>query len=492
MVERKVRYAEFREELRRYRTTDLIPFLAYHAAAVQPIAMEWDARWAKGYPPWFFAGAARDSLLYGNREDTEALTHPSYATLRNLFTESHDVSVETHEDLATMVNRYLYEQAPYQTSAMEELARPYLLFMDTDVPEQYRKPDSEDWREVLGCTVKEALNASFILYIGAMQNHGRFDPNWFATDQFKQHPIVPPDIGRHILDLLTATVDEAREDGLSAPELPAELQRYAYNPLVKTPFIDLGDGLLFAPQPQFILRAMTTENLYYRGMRHWDKDFGAALGARVQAYTGRQLRHSGQHTVIEEFRWNQNKRGGIDSSDWFLVTPQLTVLIECKSARMGYTAKAGTPGGIKQANNLLGRAFVQLKDNADRIKSKNPAYAHIPADRPLIGLVVTAEPFHTANTKAVRKQLPDPGIPVLTISLRELEVLAAMSPAEVGSALQATAADNDLYEGPLLIALQQLVPNLDEKENELINDAYDNSFMPLQETDETLARGERA
>lgn len=478
---RQVRYSEFREEVRRYSTHDLIPFLAYHAAEVQPIAMAWEDRWAKGFPPWFFAGAARDSLVYGNRYRSKPLTPSAYTTLRNLFTEAHDVSVETHSDLAVTMNGFVYEQVPYQTSVMEELARPYLLFMDTDVPEQYRKPDSEDWREVLGCTVQEALNASFILYVGAMNSHGRFDPDWFESDQYKEHPVVSPAIGRHVLDLLTATVEEARDDGRSAPELPAALQRYAYNPLVKTPFIDIGDGLRYAPQPQFILRAMTTENLYYRGMRQWDKDFGAALGARVQAYTGRQLRHSGEHTVIEEFRWHQNKRGGVDSSDWFLVTPQVTVLIECKSARMGYTAKAGTLGGVKQANEILGRAFDQLKANADQIKAENPAYAHIPADRPLIGLVVTAEPFHTANSAVVRERLPDPEIPVMTISLRELEVLAAISPSQLGSALQAIAADKKLYEGPVLPALQELVPGIENVENALINDAYDNAFIPLQE-----------
>jgi hypothetical protein len=481
MEPRKVRYAEFREELRRYSTHDVIPFLAYHAAAVQPIAMTWEDRWAKGFPPWFFAGAARDSLVYGNRYRSKPLTPEAYTTLRNLFTESHDISVETKVDLAVMTNRFVYEQVPYQTSVMEELARPYLLFMDTDVPDQYRKPDSEDWREVLGCTVQEALNASFILFVGAMNSHGRFDPDWFEADQYKEHPVVSPAIGRHVLDLLTATVEEAREDGRSAPELPEALQRFAYNPLVKTPFIDIGDGLRYAPQPQFILRAMTTENLYYRGMRQWDKDFGAALGARVQAYTGRQLRHSGEHTVIEEFRWHQNKRGGVDSSDWFLVTPQVTVLIECKSARMGYAAKAGTPDGIKQANEILGRAFGQLKANADEIKAGNPAYAHIPADRPLVGLVVTGEPFHTANSEAVRQRLPNPGIPVLTISLRELEVLAAISPYEVGSALQAIVANKDFYEGPLLLALGQLVQGIAEMENALINDAYDNAFVPLSE-----------
>jgi hypothetical protein len=218
-------------------------------------------------------------------------------------------------------------------------------------------------------------------------------------------------------------------------------------------------------------------------MRQWAGDnFGAALGMRVQAYTGRQLRHSGEHTVIEEFRWEQKKRGGVDSSDWFLVTPQVTVLIQCKSARMGYAANAGTSDGVKQANTVLGKAFGQIRNNADEIRAGNPAYAHIPADRPLVGLVVTAEPFYTANTPPVREVLPDLGIPIMTISLREFELLAALSPSEVGAGLEDIVANDELYTWPLALALPKVLPNLHEgRDNSLLSDAYETAFLPLTE-----------
>jgi hypothetical protein len=319
------------------------------------------------------------------------MTEADFINMRNLFTESHDNPKDgasmTEEDLAVMLGRYSYEQFPYQSSVMEELARPYILFSDTDVPAKYLRPGPDEWQEMLGGTIEQALGASFIIFVGVMQNSGVFDPAVFTADWYSQvDHAVPSEVGLRVLDLLTATVEEARDDGRSAPELPDYLQRYSYNPLVRTPLIDIGDGLRYAPKPQFVLRAMTTENLYYRGIRQWADDFGAALGMRVQAYTGRQLRHTGEHTVIDEFRWEQKKRGGVDSSDWFLVTPQVTVLIECKSARPGYTAKAGTPDGIEQANAVLGKAFGQIRNNADEIRAGNPAYAHIPADRPLVGL----------------------------------------------------------------------------------------------------------
>lgn len=487
MAPRKIQYIHFREEVRKYNPHDLIPFLAAEAARRQGLTTAWDDTWPKGFPPWFLAAAARDSLVYGNKYRHRNMTEADYINMRNLFTESHDNPKDgasmTEEDLAVMLGRYAYEQFPYQSSVMEELARPYILFSDTDVPEQYRRPEPDEWQEVIGGTIEQALGASFIIFVGVMQNSGVFDPAVFTADWYSQiEHVVPSGVGLRVLDLLSATVEEAREDGRSAPELPDYLQRYSYNPLVRTPLIDIGDGLRYAPQPQFVLRAMTTENLYYRGIRQWAGDFGAALGMRVQAYTGRQLRHSGEHTVIDEFRWEQKKRGGVDSSDWFLVTPQVTVLIECKSARMGYAAKAGTPDGIKQANAVLGRAFGQIRSNADEIRTRNLAYAHIPADRPLVGLVVTAEPFYTANTPPVRRVLPDPGIPILTISLRELELLAALSPSEVGAGLEAIVGNGDLYTQPLALALQKVLPDLHEdRENSLLSEAYKSSFLPLTE-----------
>lgn len=487
MAPGKIRYIHFREEVRKYNPNDLIPFLAAQAARHQDLTTAWDDNWPTGFPPWFFAAAARDSLVYGNKYRHRDMAEADYVNMRNLFTESHDNPKDgasmTEEDLAVMLGRYTYEQFPYQSSVMEELARPYILFSDTDVPEKYRRPEPDEWEEILGGTIEQALGASFIIFVGVMQNNGVFDPAVFTADWYSQiEHVVPAEVGLRVLDLLSATVEEARDDGRSAPELPDYLQRYSYNPLVRTPLIDIGDGFRYAPQPQFVLRAMTTENLYYRGIRQWEGDFGAALGMRVQAYTGRQLRHTGEHTVIDEFRWEQKRRGGVDSSDWFLITPQMTVLIECKSARPGYTAKAGTPDGVKQANAVLGKAFGQIRSNADEIRTGNPAYSHIPTDRPLVGLVVTAEPFYTANTPPVRQVLPDPGIPILTISLRELELLAAMSPSEVGAGLEAIVANDDLYTWPLMKALPQVLPDLHEdRENSLLSEAFESSFLPLTE-----------
>lgn len=477
---RRVRYSDFRQAVRRHAPSELIRFLSARAAAEQPLAMGWDPGWANGYPPWVYAAVARDSIMYGNEHRRARVDENAFTQLRNLMTESHDPHPDRDQNPVTLLGGYAYEQFQYQTSIMEEVTRPYLLMADSRIKGP-GVPSDEDWRRLLGGTIDQALSASFVIYMGVMRN-GFFDPRWIEADWFDLiTEAVPADVVRSVLDLLTATVDEAKADGMAAPPLPQHLQRYAYNPLIKTPLVDLGDGLRYAPQPQFVLRAMSTENLYYRGIRAWEDDnFAAALGMQVQEYAGRQLRHAGRLEVLSEFRWHKNKRGGVDSSDWFLITPQLTILIECKSARMSMAAKAGSADGLSTANAVLGKAYQQLKANADEIRGKNPAYSHIPSDRPLMGLIVTAEPFYMGNSGPVRSTLPDPGLPVLAASLREIEQMSVLAPDELGAALHRIINDEGLYEWSVSKSLEAVLqPDHDEPDNALILETYERTFLPL-------------
>ncbi|MCU1532332.1 MAG: hypothetical protein JWO49_1903 [Arthrobacter sp.] len=70
----------------------------------------------------------------------------------------------------------------------------------------------------------------------------------------------------------------------------------------------------------------------------------------------------------------------------------------------------------------------------------------------------------------------------MTISLRELELLAALSPSEVGAGLEAIVANDELYTWPLALALPKVLPNLyEDRENSLLSEAYETAFLPLTE-----------
>lgn len=475
-------YLDFRQAVRRHAPSELLPYAAAHAARHLRFPLTMSQTWVKGFPPWFYAALARESIVYGNELRDKPVNDRAMIYMRNLFTESHGWPRDGEMNLARLFSGIMYEQFPFQTSVKEELARPYLLFADTEVRERYAFPGPGDWEPVLGGTIEQALSACFVIHVGAARNNGIVDPAWFKADWYQRiEHVLPPASALQILDGLSATPSAARQDGEQANDLPVEYQRYAYNPLVKTPLIDLGTGVRYAPQPHLILTAMTVENLYYRGIQVWNRhQFGAALGARVEAYVGRQLRHSGELHVVSEFHWNKNRHGQVASSDWFIITPQATILVECKSARTNPTQRSGSQRGFHATAETLRKAYAQLDANANEIQTRNPAFNHVPSDRMLIGLVVTAEPFYMANSPEMREMLPKTQIPVLTASLRELEQLVVLPPDILGAALCKLADHPELYTWSLAQSVLKVLPEgYEQPENPLLDQAFAEHVLPI-------------
>lgn len=51
--------------------------------------------------------------------------------------------------------------------------------------------------------------------------------------------------------------------------MPERLERYAFNRLKSTQFVNLGAKGIWAPQTMLVPRAFTGPNLYYRGLHKW-------------------------------------------------------------------------------------------------------------------------------------------------------------------------------------------------------------------------------
>lgn len=460
------RYSEFRQATRRHAPSELIPAVAALAA---PQTFEKDfGKWAKGVPPWAYAAMARDCLLHSDERRHKKVDGRAITKMRNLFTNAHD-PYEGATDIFSMISGYIYEQHLYQRSEREEMARSYLLYTQTDVPTRYSMPSEQDWADYLGFPLRTALTASFVLCALTAAHGGTFDPKFLASENYAPlEGLMPAADLRRALDLLTTTVPQAKDRARKATPLPSALQRYAFNPLVERPFVSFDGDLLYAPQPRFISRAFSVENLYYRGITRWGQQFGSAFGARVEAYTGMQLQHTGHHTVLPEFEWYKPKAGKMLSSDWFLVTPAATILIECKSARMSLEAKAGTGAADGLLDRYVGRAYRQLTQNAAQIAHRNPAFAHIPSDRPLIGLVVTAEPMFGANHVEMRERFGSPDLPVLTASLEDIEMISSMSPESVGESLLKITTDPELATWSVRESILQTTDRDSIPQNQLI------------------------
>ena len=89
---------------------------------------------------------------------------------------------------------------------------------------------------------------------------------------------------------LTATQAEFRDDFAKWSHGIKELAKFDYNPLVRTPFVELANGDTVAPSPRLIMRTVTPGGLYYPGLVRYDRAFTTDLGHLLEHYVGRHLR----------------------------------------------------------------------------------------------------------------------------------------------------------------------------------------------------------
>ena len=171
--------------------------------------------------------------------------------------------------------------------------------------------------------------------------------------------------------------------------------------------------------------------------------FTQDIGDLFEAYVGLQLQQFPDAEVIPEITYDaDNKR----SVDWIVIWDDLVILVEAKATRLGLQARMGTDQLLVDLDRTLGKANRQIKVSSDCIRDGHAAFAAIPDDRPLMGLVVTLEPYFHVNSSQTRALLPDPGIPTIACSARELEQLVTVGMIESASALlHGIAADAERY-----------------------------------------------
>lgn len=89
----------------------------------------------------------------------------------------------------------------------------------------------------------------------------------------------------------------------------------------------------------------------------------------------------------------------------------------------------------------IGKARAQIDRTAGFVRNRHPAFAHLPSDRPIISMIVTAEPFYLGNAGILHEYgeagVTDPQV----VSLRELEQSVMLEEGDVADLLLSVAAD---------------------------------------------------
>ena len=423
-------YSAFTQACRAFKPSELIPAIAQASASLgeppYPDAVK------HRMPPWGLAAAARDSLLYGNEYRSKVVDEEALRKLMHKFQIAMDIDdadVGSEDFLVRLMTRVTYEQFPYQESMFEELARSHA-WMVEGLPDVETRVITEDSLAAMldGVPFREAIGATFFLQVGAFQNGGAYKPGWLDQPNFAEVlKLYPRRNIETIASRLTTTPAAFRTAFNDHSVGTATAARFDYNPLMATPFVDMGDGEPVAPATRLIMRTVTPGGLYYAGMAKHGKAFADDLGGLFEHYIGRQLRLIEDAEVEPEIVFG--KGGGHKSVDWFVILPHLVILVEVKSRRLGPAARAGDATLMNSLSETLGGARKQLTRTVSHLADNHPAFTHIPTDRPMLGLIVTAEPFYTGAAYLLDHdvaaipggRLPD--VPVTAASAREVEWL---------------------------------------------------------------------
>lgn len=475
---RPVSYNKLRRRVREHRTTDVLVAIARVNADL--MAAEFGQAPALPLPnvvtSFGLAGVARTALVGGQDRFGKPVTVPDLIEMCSIYGNVKDPAVSERPGatrLRSLMNHMAYEQFGHQFSAMESIGRTVVLLGD-HAAAMPTAPSAVDWEAGLGVTLEHFIRIGFAMHVAAASNGG------VISREVLKLAHVAPMFTPATADLALAVVDRwfaATPEKLKATGAAEEtrgVEKWSLSPLVARPIVALPDGRYVMPWPRLVIDKVTPAGLYFVGLELFGKGFPDALGAMFERYGGTQLGLLEHAEVHPEIVYGKPERKTVDH---FIITPETVVLVEVKSARPIRATRLGEPTGDEDTANKLGHAYEQIERTARMIRNGHPAVASIPSDRPLLGLVVTLEPFHLVNTDLFYGDvLTKPSIPTVIASSHELEGVVAglRGAADVGRRLlESLEADR-----PGGVRITDACEGLADAPNPLLGEAWERFSQP--------------
>ncbi|MFE2546661.1 hypothetical protein [Actinacidiphila glaucinigra] len=433
---------EYVQRVRQQRPSVLLPVIA-QASARWHGSTWWNSPFRK-YTPWALADVARVSLAYGNEYRGDgSCTENDLLSMLAAYAALTDPMIRDNgstESVSSWLLRVSGEQFTFQETGFSDLARTAALF-DQTPPARIPTCLVDGWDEqLLGCSLSDYVGVTQLLQVSALQNEGRFDPAWLIQPQMeKVCSVIPGETIREVTERHFVTDLKSFKADNEARRLSQDphLRRFEYNPLRGRPFLrGFGPGYL-APSSHLIVPKGSPLGLYYMGMAHFGNSFAQELGDLFEQYIGRQLRQLPDAAVHSEIIYRDERR----SVDWIVVLDDLVLLVEVKSTRPTQQLRLGALDRTNAALRQIKHAYEQIGTTAALVAGGDPSFSHIPADRPVQGLVVTMEPFHTANAPFQKEMQPDADTSVTVCSAAELEHLVTLQDMSISELLIERQAD---------------------------------------------------
>jgi hypothetical protein len=422
-----VAYETYRQRVRRHRRTDVI--VAVAALNTQLERAQFNQAEAPGLPnvvaPFTLGGVARTALVSGNDHRDRPITLQDLVEMCAYYANVEEPALEREPGLSRLrflFNHIAYEQSGHQFSVMENVGRTLVLLADHAV-RCSAAPTPEDWTRALGVPLEQYMRLGFAMHVAALSNGGSIEREVLRMDHVAPifRPLTPDDALDVIDRWFAASPDELRAAGASQETPGAE--KWSLSPLVARPLVALPDGRYVMPWPRLVLDRITPTGLYFIGLDVFGEAFTVALGAMFQDYVGSQLALLEHADVRPEIVYGRSSERTVD---FFIIVPEMVLLVEVKAARPVWATRLGVPLGDEDTAKKVGYAFTQIERTVQLIRNDHSALATIPRDRPLRGLVVTLEPFHLVNTDFYDDVFQRPSIPTTVASSHELEGTVAV------------------------------------------------------------------
>jgi len=460
-----ISYREFAQLVRRFPRTAVLSACA--AISADQIAFPDDEKKLFQFPPFAVAGIARAAALYGNdHRSNPGIDAITVQRLCRALVNVHDHFIDDAQ-LEEFYCRMANEQAVLQGALFNDVARTQALLVDAAADYQSALITDAFWQSALGCTTQELFAVALMLHTCAISNGGRFDPKWLDRPFFEPiYRTIPKSTLIGVYDKQFCATPIQLRDLASIDQPKGNLERYAFNPLRARPIVHCGTGPHVAPVAQFLMLRAGPGVLYYDAIKKGGREFAAELGHVFQHYVGKQLRLT-PGRVHDEVVF-AGKSGQERSIDFIVELPEAVVLVECKAIPMGADARRGQPQMHEDIAKTAGKAASQIDATAARIIGNHLNFRFVPRDRPIVGLIVTLDPYYAIG---IRK----PQVDTWLASIRDLEQLVTVTAPSIGSLLLRRTPGTDVP------SVSTLLKEVNLGRNTLLDEAW--SKLPFNQGD---------
>jgi hypothetical protein len=336
-------------------------------------------------------------------------------------------------------------------------------------------PPGDQWKAAFGATVHDLVNVGFVAFAAAMVHDGVVPVEHMGDSRFNAaYDDLTPTEALAVLDDFYSADLESAAAWARAQERPG-YEKWSPSPLLDSPVILIGDGTRVAPWPRAIVDRFSPAGLFYPAAKAFGDRFPEALGRAFEAYVGEQLGLLEHATVTGERTYRVGKEER-KTCDWFVVADQCVLVVEVKASRPNLAVRLGLPEGMADIDRKLGHAARQLNRTARLIRDRHSVVADIPADRPIVGTVITLEPFFLTDGWLYEDVLGGWSVPICVTSAHTLEsITATLAPqpdtgARIASAFT-TGTDSDGI--PLIARLDRAIEELDRVRNPILEKAWE-------------------